>query len=249
MITIKTPEEIQMMKRAGKILAQVMKEVEKMVKPGVSTKYLDKAAEGLILRYGAKPNFKGYQGFPATLCTCLNEEVVHCLPSERKLKEGDIVSLDCGLALDGFNADMAVTMPVGEIPPETQRLIRVTKKALKRGIKKVKPGRTIGDVGNTIQRYVEGRGFSVIRELCGHGIGKELHEDPQIPNYGKRGKGDKIKEGMVFCLEPMVAIGDWKLKTAKDGYGYQTKDGSLSAHFEHTIAVTKDGCEVLTEIG
>jgi methionyl aminopeptidase len=125
----------------------------------------------------------------------------------------------------------------------------VTKKALKRGIKKVKPGRTIGDVGNTIQRYVEGRGFSVIRELCGHGIGKELHEDPQIPNYGKRGKGDKIKEGMVFCLEPMVAIGDWKLKTAKDGYGYQTKDGSLSAHFEHTIAVTKDGCEVLTEIG
>ena len=247
MITIKTPEEIQIMRQAGKILAQVMRKVEEMVKPGVSTEYLDKAAEGLILKYGAKPNFKGYQGFPATICACLNEEVVHCLPSERKLEKGDIISLDCGLALNGFNADMAVTIPVGEVPPETQRLIRVTKKALKRGIKKVKPGRTFGDIGNTIQRYVEGQGYNVIRDLCGHGIGKKLHEDPQIPNYGKRRQGPEIKEGMVFCLEPMVAVGDWKLKKANDGYGYQTKDGSLAAHFEHMIAVTKDGCEVLTE--
>ena len=242
-------EEIRIMRRAGRLLAQIMKEIEEMVKPGITTKYLDKAAEGLILKYGAKPNFKGYQGFPATLCICLNEEVVHCLPSEEKrIKEGDIVSLDGGLILNGFNADMAVTIPVGKVSVEAQRLIKVTKKALKRGIKKVKPGRTFGDLGNAIQRYVEGQGYNVIRDLCGHGIGRELHEDPQIPNYGKRRQGPEIKEGMVFCLEPMVTIGDWKLKKSKDGYGYQTKDGSLSAHFEHMIAVTKDGCEVLTKL-
>jgi len=237
------------MKKAGELLARVMKEVGKKVKPGVTTKYLDKAAEGLILKYGAKPNFKGYQGFPATLCTCINEEVVHCVPSKRKLEEGDIVTLDGGLIFKDFNSDMAVTIAVGEkISPETLRLIRVTKKALKRGMKKVRPGNTFGDIGNTIQRYVEGQGYNVVRDLCGHGIGRELHEDPQIPNYGKRGQGPKIKEGMVFCIEPMVTMGDWKLKTARDGHGYQTKDNSLSAHFEHTIAVTKTGWQVLTNL-
>ena len=247
MISIKTEKEIEIMRRAGRLLAEIIKETEKLVRPGVTTKYLDKAAEGLILKYGAKPNFKGYQGFPATLCTCLNEEVVHCVPSERKLKEGDILTLDGGLILDGFNSDMAITIPVGEISPEKERLIQVTRGALKKGIETVKAGRTFGDVGNAIQSYVEKQGFYIVKDLGGHGIGRELHEDPQILNYGEKGKGEKIKEGMVFCLEPIVSAGDWRIKTAKDGYGYQTRDGSLSAHFEHMIAVTKQGPEILTE--
>ncbi len=247
MISIKSEQEIQIMREGGKILAQIMKELEKKVEPGVTTKYLDKVAKGLVLKYKGKPSFKGYEGFPAVLCASVNEELVHCIPSDRKLKKGDIISLDLGILYKEFHSDMAITVPVGKILPEAQRLIRVTKKALKRGIKKVRPGNTFGDVGNTIQRYVEGQGFNVVRDLCGHGIGKELHEDPQIPNYGKRRTGLKIKEGMVFCIEPMVTIGNWKLKKAKDNYGHQTKDGSLCAHFEHMMAVTKTGCQTLTE--
>lgn len=259
MITIKTPEEIQIMAEGGKILAKIMKELEKTVRPGITTKDLNKVAKDLIFRYGAKPSFKGYQDFPATLCTSINEEIVHVIPSDRKLKEGDIISLDLGILFKGFHTDMAVTLPVGKIDPEVQRLVRVTKKALKRGIKKVRPGNTFGDIGNTIQRYVEGQGFNVVRELCGHGIGKELHEDPKILNYGKRHTGPKIKEGMVFCLEPMITMGDCcpptggiasplagKLKKTEDGSGFETADGSLSAHFEHTMAVTKNGCRILT---
>jgi len=246
MIVIKTLEEIKIMAEGGKILARIMKELEKRVKPGVTTKELDGVAETLILKSGGKPSFKGYQEFPASLCTSINEEIVHFPPSQRKLKEGDIISLDLGLYYKGFHNDMAVTLPVGRISPETQRLIRVTKKALKRGIKKAKPGNTFGDIGNTIQRYVESQGFNVVRELCGHGIGKELHEEPQILNYGKRKSGPKIKEGMTFCIEPMVTMGDWKLKKPKDGYGFVTADGSLSAHFEHTLAITKDGVRILT---
>lgn len=247
MITIKTPEEIAIMAEGGKILAEIMRQLGKEVKPGITTKYLDKVAEDLVFRYGTKPSFKDYQGFPAVLCVSISEELVHCIPSGRKLKEGDIVSLDMGVSYKGFHADMAVTVPVGEVSPEAQRLIRVTRKALKRGIKKVRAGNTFGDIGNTIQRYVEGQGYNVARDLTGHGIGKQVHEDPQIPNYGKRRTGPEIKQGMVFCIEPMVIVGDWKLKKARDGYGYQTKDSSLCAHFEHTIAVTKNGCQVLTE--
>ena len=263
MIIIKTPEEIRIMAEGGKILAKIMKELEKAVRPGVATEELDRLAEGLIFKYGGKCSFKGHQGsdndhaepFPACLCTSINEEIVHAVPSGRILKEGDIISLDLGLfypsagsgQAKGFHTDMAVTIPVGEVSPETQRLIRVTKKALKRGIKKVRPGNTIGDIGNTIQRYVESQGFNVVRDLCGHGIGRELHEDPQILNYGKRHKGEELKEGQVLCLEPMVTVGDWKLKKSEDGFGYETKDSSLSCHFEHTIAVTKDGHQVLTE--
>ncbi len=248
MISIKSKQEIQIMAEGGKILAQIMKELEKKVKLGVATKHLDKVAKDLVLKYKGKPSFKGYDGFPAVLCTSINEELVHCIPSDRKLKEGDVISLDLGILYKGFHSDMAVTVPVGEILPEAQRLIRAAKKALKRGIKKVRPGNTFGDIGNTIQRYVEGQGFNVVRDLSGHGIGRELHEDPQILNYGKRRTGSKIKEGMVFCIEPMIAMGDWKLKKAKDGYGYQTKDGSLCAHFEHTLAVTKTGCRILTKL-
>jgi len=257
MISIKTAEEIKIMVEGGKILARIMKELEKKVRPGITTKELDRLAESLILKSGGKCSFKGYEGFPNCLCTSINEEIVHALPSERKLREGDILSLDLGLFYKGFHTDMAITVPVtkayrGSPPvsfnPEALRLIRVTKKALKRGIKKARIGNTFGDIGNTIQRYVESQGFNVVRDLCGHGIGRELHEDPQILNYGKRRTGPEIKEGMTFCLEPMVTVGDWKLKKSKDGYGFETEDGLLSCHFEQTIAITKYGAKILTVI-
>lgn len=235
------------MAEAGKILAKIMKELEKKVKPGIKTQELNRLSESLIFKYGGKCSFKGYDGFPACLCASINEEIVHAVPSEKILKENDIVSLDLGIFYKGFHVDMAITLPVGKISPEAQRLIRITKKALKRGIKKVRPGNTFGDIGNTIQRYVEGQGFNVVRELCGHGIGREVHEDPKILNYGKRHTGIEIKEGMVFCLEPMVTTGDWKLRKSADGFGFETQDSSLSCHFEHTIAVTKTGCQVLTQ--
>ncbi|MFH1462216.1 MAG: type I methionyl aminopeptidase [bacterium] len=246
-IKIKTKEEIEIMGEGGRLLAQIMKELEKKVEPGITTKELDRAAEALILKSGGKPSFKGYQGFPNALCISVNEELVHCFPSERTLKEGDIVSLDLGIFFRGFHNDMAVTLPVGKVAPEAQRLIRVTKKALKRGIKKAKAGNTFGDIGNTIQRYVESQGFSVVRDLCGHGIGRDLHEDPQILNYGKRHKGEEIKEGMVFCLEPMVIMGDYKIKKTEQGHGFQSADNSLSCHFEHTMAITKEGPQILTQ--
>ena len=246
MISIKSPEEISIMAEGGKILAKIMQELGKEVRPGITTKHLDKVAEDLVLRYGGECSFKGYQGFPVCLCVSVNEGLVHCLPSERVLKEGDIVSLDLGVLYKGYHTDMAVTVAVGEVSAEAQRLIRVSKKALKRGIKKVRSGNTFGDIGNTIQRYVEGQGYNVVRDLTGHGIGKEIHEDPQIQNYGKRRSGPEIKEGMVFCIEPMVTVGDWKLRKAKDGYGFEARDGSLCAHFEHTIVVTNKGIKVLT---
>ncbi len=248
MIPIKSEKEIQIMAENGKILASIMEELKKRVEPGISTQELNRVAETLILNSGGKPSFKGYEGFPATLCTSINEEIVHGAPSERKLKQGDILSLDIGIKFNGFHTDMAITLPVGEIDPETRRLVRITKKVLKIGIKKAKIGNTINDIGNTIQRYVESQGFNVVRDLCGHGIGKELHEEPKILNYGKRHTGFKIKQGMVFCLEPMVTMGDWKIKKTKNGFGYQTVDGSLSAHFEHTIVITKKGPKILTNL-
>jgi len=248
MVTIKSKEEIKIMREGGKILAKIVKELEKRVKPGVTTEELNRVSETLILNSGGKCSFKGYDGYPACLCASINNEIVHAIPSIRKLKDGDIISLDLGIFYKGYHADMAVTVPVGRVSPDDQRLIRVTKKALKRGIKKVKPGNTLGDVGNTIQRYVEGQGFGVVRDLCGHGIGKELHEDPRVLNYGKRHSGEEIKAGMVLCLEPMVTVGDWKIQKSEDGYGFETKDGSLSAHFEHMVVVTKNGAKVLTVI-
>lgn len=248
MIKIKTSEEIKIMAEGGKILATIMKELAKQVRPGIATKELDRLAESLIFKYGGQCSFKGYENYPACLCASVNEEIVHAVPSERQLKEGDIISLDLGIFYKGFHSDMAVTLPVGRVDPEIQRLIRVTKKALKRGIKKTKSGNTFGDIGNTIQRYVESQGFHVVRDLCGHGIGHNLHEDPPILNYGQRKTGPKIQEGMVLCIEPMVTAGNWKLKKSKDGFGFETADGSLSCHFEHTIAVTQNGCKVLTEL-
>ena len=248
MSLIKTKEEIDLMAQGGKILAAVLKEVEKMAKPGITTLELDRAAEALILKYKAKPAFKGYDGFPYSLCTSINEDIVHAYPSNRALKEGDIVGLDLGVLYKGYNTDMAVTVAIGEVSFEAKRLMAVTRKAMKLGIKKARAGITTGDIGNTIQRYVEDQGFGVVRDLVGHGIGKEVHEEPQVPNYGQRHKGTVLKEGMVICIEPMVTMGSHVIKRRKDGFGYATKDGSLSAHFEHTIAIFKDGAKVLTKL-
>jgi len=254
MITIKTKKEIEIMREGGRRLAKVMEEIKKRVKPGVKTSELERVAKTLILKYGGECSFKGYKEgkndppYPACLCTCVNEEIVHVPPSDRVLKNGDILSLDLGMRYKGYHTDMALTLPVGEVDREVLRFIRVCKKALKRGIKKARVGNTFGDIGNTIQRFVESQGFNVVRDLCGHGIGKKLHEDPKILNYGKRREGEKIKEGMVFCIEPMITMGDWRIKKTKDGYGFQTKDGSLSCHFEHTIAITSSGPQILTEI-
>ena len=248
MITIKTPEEIGIIAEGGKILSGIVKELIAKARPGIQTKELDRLAESLIFKFGGTCSFKGYEGFPACLCTSLNEEIVHSVPSERILKEGDILTLDAGILWKGFHTDMAVTVPVGKVSPEALRLIRVTKKALKRGLKKVRPVNTAADIGNTIQRYVESQGYNVVRDLCGHGIGRELHEDPKILNYGKRRTGPELVEGMVICIEPMVTMGNWKLRKTKDGFGYETEDGSLSCHFEQTMVITKDGTKILTEI-
>lgn len=247
-ITIKTVEEIQIMREGGKILAQIMEEIKLKVKPGITTNYLNKVAEDLIFSFEAKPSFKGYQGFPTALCTSINEEIVHGAPSSRVLKEGDIISLDLGIFYMGFHTDMAVTVGVEEISPEAQYLLRITKKALKRAIKNIREGNTTGAIGNAIQRYVEKQGFDIVRDLCGHGIGRNIHEEPQILNYGKRRAGAKLVENMVICPEPMVVLGKGKIKQAENGFAFETVDGSLSAHFEHTVAVTKQGFEILTKI-
>ncbi|PIS17364.1 MAG: type I methionyl aminopeptidase [Candidatus Nealsonbacteria bacterium CG09_land_8_20_14_0_10_42_14] len=246
-ITIKTKEEIETMREGGKILARIMKELEKIVKPGICTKELDRVAETLILKSGGKCSFKGYQNFPACLCTSINEEIVHGIPSERILKEGEIISLDLGIFYQGFHADMAVTLPVGEISPEVRKLIEVTKEALKKGIEKVRPGSTFDDVGFAIQKYVASQGFKAVRDLCGHGIGRKLHEDPQILNFIEERSGEEIKEGMTFCLEPMATAGDWRIKQSRNKQTWETADGSLSAHFEHTILVNKTSHQILTE--
>jgi methionyl aminopeptidase len=247
MIYIKTPEEIKKMTKAGKLLAEVLEKVKQRVEPGVTTQELNNIAEELILKSGSNPAFLGYNDFPATLCTSVNEVVVHQIPSNYKLKNGDILSLDIGLIHQGYYSDMATTVPVGDIPLETARLLRATKKSLNIAIKKARPGNTVGDIGNVIERYLSKRGFGVIKELCGHGIGKDLHEEPEVLNYGKRRKGDELKEGMVICIEPMATIGSNKIKKAPDGYGFQTVDNSLSAHFEHMIAITSSGSRILTE--
>ncbi len=247
MITIKTPEEIKIIAESGKILADAIREIEKMAKPGITTRELDRTAEAFILSKGAKPAFKGYEGFPYALCVSVNENIVHGFPSGYVLKDGDLLKLDLGVLYKGFNTDMAITVAVGNVSFEARRLMNVTKKSLRLGIKKAKIGNTIGDIGNTVQRFVEDQGFDVIRDLCGHGIGKSVHEDPKIPNFGKRGGGEKLVEGMVICIEPMVSAGDYNLKKSGDGYGYATADNSLSAHFEHTIAITSRGPRILTE--
>jgi methionyl aminopeptidase len=247
MIILKSPQEIDRMRRAGRVVAGTIDAVLKAVRPGLATRELDDVAEKVILGEGAVPSFKGYRGFPASICVSVNEQVVHGIPGDRRLSEGDVLSLDFGAIWEGYHADSAVTVFVGEPPsPEAEKLVRVTEDALEAGISQIRAGRRLSDVGHAVQQVVEGAGFSVVREYVGHGIGRNLHEDPQIPNYGQPGRGPEIKPGLVIAVEPMVNLGDWPTRVLKDNWTVVTADGSLSAHFEHTVAVTEDGPEVLT---
>lgn len=247
MIIIKTEKEIELIKEGGKILASIMDELEKMVAVGIKTVDIDKKALQLAEKHNAKPSFKGYRGFPAGVCTSINDKVVHTVPGNEELKEGDIIGIDFGLFYKEHYTDMARTIAVGNISEKAEKLIKVTKESLNLGIDQVKPGNKIGDIGHAIQTYVESNGFSIVRELVGHGVGKAVHEDPQIPNFGTKGKGPILKSGMVIAIEPMVNIGGYEIRLLDDGWTFATKDGSLSAHFEHTVAVTKDGHEILTK--
>ncbi len=237
------------MRRSGTIVREILDHVRSFVKPGATTLDLENAAAAKIAELGATPAFKGYHGYPAVLCTSINNEVVHGIPSaNRVLREGDIVSIDTGVIIDGFYGDSAITVPVGEkIAPKTKRLLDVTKASLESGIRAVKVGASLGDIGAAVQEVVEADGFSVVREFVGHGIGTRLHEDPQVPNFGRRGQGLKLREGMVLCIEPMVNSGKPDVQVLSDGWTAVTQDGSLSAHFEHTVAVTANGAMVLTQ--
>ncbi len=245
-IIIKSPREIALMRQAGRVVAIVIETLSKHVKPGVTTGELDKLADSEFKRLGAVSAFKGYRGFPATICTSVNEEVVHGIPSSRVLKDGDIISLDVGAILDGFCADAAVTLGVGKITPEAQKLLETTEKALWAGIAAARVGGRLGDISAAIQSYVESRNFSVVREYVGHGIGRDLHEDPQIPNFGTAGEGPLLRKGMTLALEPMVNAGEWRTKVGDNNWTVSTIDGKLSAHFEHTIAITDNSPEILT---
>jgi methionyl aminopeptidase len=247
-IVCKSSNEIDKMRRSGRIVRQVLESVVQIVAPGVSTMDLERAAEKKIRELGAKPAFKGYYDYPCVLCTSINNEIVHGIPSEKRaLKEGDIVSIDCGVVLDGYYGDSAITVPVGQTKPELQKLLDVTRASLYRAIEEVHPGHTVGDVGAAVQEMVESAGFSVVREFVGHGIGTRLHEDPQVPNYGTRGHGAKLREGMVLAIEPMVNAGKPGARVLDDRWTAVTEDGSYSAHFEHCVAVTSNGPMILTE--
>jgi methionyl aminopeptidase len=249
MFKIKTKEEIQIMKEGGKILAEILKKLEEATKPGITTSHLEELARELVLSYGVKSSFLGFDGYPAMLCTSLNDEVVHGLPSDRVLKEGDLLKIDMGVLHKGFHTDSARTVLVGNMGDLVKRnLIQTTKESLEIGISKAKAGNTLGDIGAAIQKHVEDKGFNVVRDLVGHGIGRELHEPPQVLNYGKAGQGDKLIAGMVIAIEPMVVTDNWAIKNSKDGYAFITKDGGLAAHFEHTVAITKEGAQILTDL-
>ena len=247
MIVCKSAAEIERMRAANMLVADVLAELAAMVAPGVTTSDLDTEAERLVRAAGAEPAFKGYRGYPATLCASVNEQVVHGIPSARALNEGDIISLDMGVKLNGFYGDSAVTVPVGRVPDEVGKLLRVTQEALEKAIAQVRIGGRVSDIGHAVQAHVEANGFSVVREFVGHGIGASLHEEPQIANYGEPGRGPRLAEGMVLAIEPMVNMGKPAVKVLADGWTAVTRDGSLSAHFEHTVAVTKDGPLVLTQ--
>jgi len=249
MIVCKSAAELARMRPANVVVAEVLAELAQMVRPGVTTADLDAFAEARVRAAGAVPAFKGYHGFPATLCTSVNEEVIHGIPSGRALKDGDIVSIDLGAVLDGFYGDAAVTVPVGEIAGPVRDLLRVTEESLYLGIEQARVGARVSDIGHAVQRHVEAHGFSVIREFVGHGVGAALHEEPQVPNYGPAGRGPRLAEGMTLAIEPMVAMGRAAVKVLGDGWTAVTKDRSLAAHFEHTVAVTSGGPVILTVPG
>jgi methionyl aminopeptidase len=248
-IVCKSATEIEKMRRSGRIVREVLDHVRSLVKPGATTMELERAAEKKMKDLGAKPAFKGYYDYPCVLCTSVNEEIVHGIPSDKRvLNKGDIVSVDCGVVLDGYYGDAAITVPVGdEIKPELQKLLEVTEKSLYRAIAATRIGNAVGDVGAAVQEYVEANGFSVVREFVGHGIGTRLHEEPQVPNFGVRGHGARLREGMVLAIEPMVNYGKPETRVLSDKWTAVTADGSYSAHFEHCVAVTRDGPVILTQ--
>lgn len=246
MIVVKTRAQIDKMRQAGILVAQTLDLMERLAKPGVRTIDLDAAAEEFILSQGAVPAFKGYMGYPATLCVSINEEVVHGIPGDRKLVEGQIVSVDVGVNCDGWYGDAARTLCIGDVSPEAKRLLDVTKEALKRGIAQAKPGNRLGDISAAVQTYAEQQGYSVVRELVGHGIGQRMHEEPQVPNFGRANTGPELKAGMVLAIEPMLNVGGCEVSFDSDKWTVRTADGSLSAHFEHTVAITESGPEILT---
>ena len=251
MIVYKSAQEVDKMRRAGRIVAGTIDRVVAAVAPGRTTADLNAVAEAYIRERDATPSFLGYRGYPASICTSLNDEVVHGIPSkERKLKEGDVLSLDFGAILEGFHADSAVTVFVGRpSSEEAVKLVRTTEESLEAGISEVRPGGRLSDIGHAVEQVALGAGFQVVREYVGHGIGRAMHEDPQIPNYGDPGRGPELRPGLVLAIEPMVNVGDWRTRVLADGWTVVTEDGSLSAHFEHTVAVTEDGHEVLTARG
>lgn len=249
MTQVKTAQEIMNMRHAGKILAEALNFLAGWIKPGIKTIEIDEKAREILSKYpGATAPFLGYQGFPATICVSVNDEVEHGIPGERVLNEGDIVGLDFGVAYKGMITDAGVTVGVGKISDEAQALIDSTKKSLHLGLKEVKGGVSVGDIGQTVQDFAEAKGYGVVRELVGHGVGYSLHEDPSIPNYGRRGSGPKLAAGMTVAIEPMLTTGDWRIKLDSDEWTFRTVDGSLAAHFEHTVLVTDKGCEILTQL-
>lgn len=248
MIVLKSPAEVAKMRRACEVAATALQAVVHAVGPGMTTRELDRIAEDRIRALGGVPSFLGYRGYPASLCVSVGDEVVHGIPGRRRLREGEIVSLDLGALVEGFHGDLAVTVPVGEISQDLTRLLQVTAAALEEGIRTVRPGRRLGDVGAAIQRYVERHGFSVVRDFAGHGVGRSLHEEPQIPNFGRPGNGVTLRPGMTLAIEPMVNVGGPEVTVDPDGWTVRTKDHKASAHFEHTVAVTENGADVLTRL-
>jgi len=245
-IVCRSQSEIVKLRRVNQLVGRILAELRSMIASGVTTKEIDALAEQRVREAGAEPAFKGYHGYPATVCASVNEQVVHGIPSAKALIDGDIVSIDMGAKLDGFFGDSAVTVAVGRVEPGAAELLRVTEEALFHGIEAVKPGARVSDIGAAVQQHVEAHGFSVVREFVGHGIGTSLHEEPQIANYGPGGRGPRLSEGMVLAIEPMVNVGKPAVKVLSDGWTAVTRDGSLSAHFEHTVVVTDQGCEILT---
>jgi len=246
MIHYKSKEEIEIIKESADILGRAHGEIAKLVKPGINTNKLDKLAEEFIKDNGGVPSFKNFNGFPYTLCVSPNEQVVHGFPSDKELEDGDVLSIDCGVFYKGFHSDSAYTYAVGNVKEEVLELLKVTKESLYKGIEKAVVGNRTGDIGFAIQHFVEGYGYTVVRELVGHGVGEDLHESPEVPNYGKRGRGAKLKEGMVIAIEPMINLGKKDIVQENDGWTIRTKDRTPSAHYEHTVAITKEGVEVLT---
>jgi len=247
MVILKSPAEIKKMRESNGIVAEVLEGLRERVRPGVTTLELDEYAESYAHKKGAVPAFKGYSGYPFALCASVNSEVVHGFPSGRVLKDGDIISLDYGVCYGGYYGDSAITLPVGEVSNKAQRLMKVTQEALYKGIEEAKAGNRLGDVSFAVQEYVENEGFSIVRDYVGHGIGKNLHEDPPVPNYGIRGRGIELKPGIVLAIEPMVNEGTYRVKVKSDGWTVMTTDGKLSAHFEHTVAITENGPEILSK--